>query len=234
MHDEMTPGEAVARLVDNHRQANSLKAKLGLCGALRSGIIAWRCEEWRETLIAENSASFDAAGGWTAEEPKFGWPADFWASSFAATVEQCRWDANHFVLHDYVSQATARYEVAKWIGSNGGGCADRIREARGVKLLARDVEDNLCQAGALVAFAACPALPAAPRAFAGHYRTVLIRLIAEALQYPDDFQANLLSRIRDGFATYAIVLDQADLYRFEREIRLAIEGLNPAEPPSAN
>lgn len=215
-----TPANAVQRLMEIHKQRTPLRARMVLCGALRAGIVGWRAGGWREVLTAENGATFDAAGGWTDEEPKWGWPSDFWTPGIAR--DDPAWAANLFVSYGETSDGIAPAEIAAWINRNGGGRAQWARSAEGVLIDVEDVERNLSGPG-WSTFANVPAQLARARPLPAHSE-VLIELIAEAVTNPALLMTDPHGAVRDAFAGLTISPDDADLARLGKAIREAIEG----------
>lgn len=218
--DYVTPDLAAKALLMRHPKSNPLRVRMALCGALRAEIIRWQPQRWLETFTHENGSTFNAAGGWTDQAPHWGWPADFWVPSIASDKNQ--WETNWFTASGTVTMENAPYKVALWLGRNGGGHARWERVADEVNLHLDDVLHHLGESG-WSTYANVPAQDSHPRPMAGHYRSALIRLIAEASADPDQFKSDPQAAVRHAFDGLASVPDVADLYRLGKEIREAIE-----------
>lgn len=225
MHDLfIRPSEAIDLLMHIHRQRSPLRARQNLLGALRAGVIEWRCEGWSEIYVAENGATFDEVGGESSEEPKYGWPPDFWQPKLA--TDNPLWAANHFVLNDEVNLLTARRKVQLWLDLNGGGVATRTRTAKQPTIKEEDVVANLGGAG-WSTWSSCERTrqgrPPAP-----HYVEALVRMIGRAVRAPDEIRNRPLDCLREAFEVGGRVPDDAQLKPLAARIR---DELTPPDDP---
>lgn len=226
MREPITPSEAVNRLLSIHytgrKKGAPINARLNLIGALMFGQIEWQCEIWREVYTAENGATYDEAGGETAESPKYGYPPDFWRAEIAR--DETGWQYSTFIVSDEVNSLTVPASVAIWLGGNGNGIASRVRHAKNITIDWEQVEAVLGGTG-WSAWRAEAKIPGPRRKQSEDYKTALIRLIAVALHNPSAFKGPLFELVHDAFHNPP---DDAEIRRLVKRIATSIA---PDEPP---
>ena len=220
----ISPSMAVSAMVMRHR-AKELSARMALIGALRHGIIAWRCSSWRETFTAENGAIYDEAGGHTEEEPKWGWPSYFWYPGLAA--DNRAWEESNFISFGEITMRSApKSAICLWLDVNGGGTAKRESNARGVLVRWHDVTQYLLEEPAWREWKLrSPEVPE-KLPVSGHYKTALIRMIQRALNDPDAVRQDPRGCLLDAFDDNEP--PDSALRDLVREIREAIKPVNSA------
>lgn len=217
LNDFITPDEAQRLLSAHHREPKAHKVRLAICGALRAGVLEWHCDDWLEELVHEDGARFDAAGGWTNEVPKGGWPNDFWIPTLALVGAELQWLENQFTVRDTVTSLDVSREVGAWISNHGEGFAERLRKARGVTVCLADIFTLLGRPG-WKEFGRKSDGPAPAKRVASHYRAALVRLVARAAVDPLAMRNNLAAEVRAAFSP-DLVPEKSDLAKLVAEIR---------------
>lgn len=191
---------------------------MALVGALRSGQIDWRCERWTETYTTDRGATYDENGGTTIEEPKYGWPCDFWTPALAA--DDTAWKANHFISYDTVTLVSAAYKVRIWLQRNNEASAQWMRCADDISLSWPDVVELLGGPGWQV-WVTTAHQPKSISPKSHHYLTAMIELLRIAVLAPDAKwdRSSTFERLFNAFdETTGRIPDPAELKRLTARI----------------
>lgn len=222
----ISPNDAAAYLMGKHyrgkKKGSPTTARMNLIGALRAGVLSWKCDEWSEIYTAESGATFNEG-----PEPKFGLPKEFWRPELA--FDSDGWQSNAFKSEGLSNVLIAPAKVRQWMGRNGDGLATVCQFARGVTFDLEQVEAVLGGAG-WSSWRAEAFVERKPPARSKPYVSAMIRLIAVALREPEQFDTGSLFRLVQESFRADQVPDPAQIKHLAQEIRavIALE----SEPPA--
>lgn len=239
--DFIKPIEAINRLFMRHypggkgtcpdgKPRSDFRIKAALIGALRCGLVAWRCDRWQELFESDSGATFGSTA-YSSDEPEDGWPADFWQPSFAADA-QC-WGGNFFAANGSVSLRTAPNNVRRWLASNDEAHADWNRCADEVTLDWNDVAEFLGGSG-WQSWVPKGGNSTARSPLAAHYKNALICMIARAgadpsiLSTRQRIDAALFEEFDSGGATP----DESEIRSLTRQIWNQVQPIHVPEAPN--
>lgn len=237
MDDEwVTPQEAVERLTAHHypgkrkRLNSGSRVRMAIIGALRAGVIEWRCQTWSEKYTSDRGATYDEHGGTTNEEPRHGYPSDFWQPELK--LDDVAWRSSSFFSYGAVSLENAPYKVRLWLGSNSEATAEWCRSANEVQIRWAHVREILWPPGWQVWVAQAHVSKRLPQR-SWHYEQALIHLIAVAARSPGQLgtHAQIHNELVEAFQFYREAPDAKELGRLVRSIATQLHYVDEGPPP---